>query len=46
MDALSARADSKSVPNGFSMTTLARSIRLARCKVSMLDSAAVGGTLR
>ena len=43
---LSARADSRSVPNGFSMITRARSARPASPSVRMIGPAAGGGTDR
>ena len=44
--ALSFFADSRSVPNGFSMMIRARSTRLPACSCSSTDSAALGGTER
>ena len=43
---LSSRADSRSVPNGFSMTTRARSARPASPSVRTIEPAAAGGTDR
>ena len=42
----SARADSRSVPNGFSMITRARSARPASPSVRTIGPAAAGGTER
>ena len=43
---LSSRADARSVPNGFSMITRARSARPASPSISTTSAAAAGGTLR
>ena len=43
---LSATALSRSVPNGFSMTTRECSTSFASCSISITETAAAGGTLR